>query len=102
MMLAMNMFGSLLKPAVLLAPPVTVMGAQFMYISGAPESLENHDQAKVAWPLGMESGRVKERDLSFSTVGQPPSKVLITLKTESLVGGRSVVMLSWQVPVRTC
>jgi hypothetical protein len=57
-MLAMSMSGSASNPVVSLAPPVTSIGAQFMYISGPPLISENQVQAKVAFPVGMLSGRV--------------------------------------------
>jgi len=57
-MLAIAMSGRALKAVVSLAPPVTVIGAQFMYISGPPLKTENQVQANVALPLGMLAGRV--------------------------------------------
>lgn len=88
-MFATNISGSWSNLDVSLAPPETAMGAQFMYISGAPLSLENQVQAKVTFPLGMLSGISKVSEVSPSTTGQPPSKLLITLNLEFAVGSGS-------------
>lgn len=95
---ATSMSGSALKPDLSLAPPVTSIGAQFMYISGPPLSLANQVQANVALPLGMLDGSSKSKVEGPSTPGQPPSMLLMTLKTELAVGSVSVVMLSWHEP----
>ena len=98
-MFATSMSGSSLKADWSLAPPVTSMGAQFMYNSGAPDILENQVQAKVALPLGILSG--SSNWYSFvvpSTPGHPPSIDLMTLKTEFAVGSVSMVTDSWQDP----
>lgn len=65
-MLAVNMSGRALKAAWsramrslrLLEPPVSVTGAQFMYISRFP-TLLNQVQARVALPVGRVVGIVK-------------------------------------------
>jgi hypothetical protein len=97
-MLATSISGSALKAVLSLEPPETVIGAQFIYISGPPLSLANHVQANVAFPLGMLSGSSKSNVKGPSTPGQPPSMLLITLKTELAEGSVSVVTLSWQEP----
>lgn len=97
--LATSMSGSASNAVLSLAPPVTSMGAQFMYISGTPLSLENQVQAKVAFPFGILAGSSKSYDCACeSTPGHPPSIDLMTLNTEFAVGSVSNVTLSWQDP----
>jgi hypothetical protein len=98
-MLATSMSGRASKALLSLAPPLTSIGAQFMYSSGAPDIFENQVQAKVALPLGMLSGSSKLYSFTVpSTPGQPPSMDLMTLKTEFSVGSVSIVTDSWQEP----
>ena len=97
-MLATNMSGSWSNLDVSLAPPVTVTGAQFIYSSGPPLSLENQVHARVTCPFGMLSGILKLKSLGPSMPGQPPSMDMMTLNLELAVGTLSVVMLSWQLP----
>ena len=97
-MLATNMSGSWSNLDVSLAPPETVTGAQFIYSSGPPLSLENQVHARVTCPFGMLSGILKLKSLGPSMPGQPPSMDMMTLNLELAVGTLSVVMLSWQLP----
>lgn len=97
-MLATNMSGSWSNLDVSLAPPVTVTGAQFMYSSGPPLSLENQVQARVTCPFGMLSGILKLNWSGWVVPGHPPSIDMMTLNLELAVGTLSVVMLSWQLP----
>jgi hypothetical protein len=73
------------------------IGAQFMYISRLPMKL-NQVQARVAFSaLGNSFGTLKVSLASF-VGGQLPSKVWMTLNTDSFVGCASKVMDNWQVP----
>jgi hypothetical protein len=93
------MSGRASKPVLSVAPPVTVMGAQFIYISGRPLSFENQVHANVAFPLGISFGSVKSKvEVAASRPGQAPSMDLITLNLELGVGLVSRVMESWQLP----
>ena len=59
----------------LLVPPVTVTGAQFMYISRLPILL-NQVHARVYWPFAMPSGMEKSNVLApepFGLSGRFPS-----------------------------
>ena len=95
---------------VLLLPPVTVMGAQFMYISRLPMRL-NQVHAMVYSPGVTPSGTVKVYLLALVPsglggrlpplvvlLGQPPTMEWTTKKCESLVGVLSVVRDTWQEP----
>lgn len=84
-------------------PPVTVIGAQFMYISRFPIRL-NQVQARVYLPGEIPSGMVKLKAYGsgvlappamfpLTLAGQPPSKDLMTIHSELLEGCRSVVRL---------
>ena len=86
--LATNMSGKLLKTDMSLAPPVTVMGAQFMYISRLPILL-NQVHARLysplAMPLGMENSKVAAPPplgspdrLPVEFEGQPETMLWIT------------------------
>lgn len=95
----------------LLEPPVTLMEAQFMYISLLP-TLLNQVQARVYAPGLMPSGIAKlyvsgsgaEAELSAPMLpatflaGQPPSMEWMTIQVELLVAGVSVVRETWQEP----
>lgn len=83
-------------------PPVTVIGAQFMYISRFP-TLLNQVHARVyspgATPAGMEYSKVEAPEplgslprFPSALAGQPPSMERMTPNLESLVGFRSLVM----------
>ena len=92
----------------LLDPPVTVTGAQFMYISRLPTWL-NQVQAREylpgAMPCGMLNWKV-EAPLPLGSsprlpsvfAGQPPSMLWMTCHLDDAVGARSVVRLIWQEP----
>jgi hypothetical protein len=71
---------------------VMVTGAQFMYLLPSP-TMFNHVQANVASPVGKSAGTVKVKAL-----GQPPMTEWMTLKTLSLVGSLSYVILTWHEP----
>ena len=90
--------------------PVTVTGAQFMYISRLPMRL-NQVQAMVYSPGETPSGTVKVYLLALVPsgfagrlpslvvlLGQPPMMEWMTKKLESLVGALSVVRETWQEP----
>jgi hypothetical protein len=77
---------------------VIEIGAQFMYISRLPTRL-NHVQARVAFSaFGNSFGMLKVRLDPVGLGHSPPSKVWMTLKTDSFVGSASKVMDNWQVP----
>jgi len=96
--LAMNMSGSLLKAVLSLAPPVIVMGAQFIYISRLPILL-NHVHASVDSPLGTSLGMLKLKVAgSVPVVGHPPTIEWMTLKLDCAFGCLSRLMLIWQDP----
>ena len=92
-------------------PPVTLMEAQFMYISRLP-TLLNQVQARVYAPGLMPAGMAKlyvsgsgaEAELSAPMLpatplaGQPPSMEWMTIQVELLVAGLSVVSETWHDP----
>ena len=85
--LATNMGGRLAREsdALRFLPPVTVMAAQFMYISRLP-TLLNQVQAKSISPEGVSSGKVNFQ-LESPMAGQLPMKEWMTFQ---------VLPLSWE------
>ena len=99
------------RVSLLLEAPVTLIEAQFMYISRLP-TLLNHVHARVyapgAMPAGIEksyvSGSGAEAELSapmlpaWFLAGQPPSIEWITIHVELFVAGVSLVREIWHDP----
>lgn len=73
-------------------PAVTVMAAQFMYISRLPILL-NHDHAKRASPAGVSTGNVKSKDPD-GEMGQFPIYDMMTVHVLPLSKERE----AWQLP----
>lgn len=102
---------SLREVSLLLDPPVTLIDAQFMYISRLP-TLLNQVHARVyapgAIPSGIEklyvSGSGAEAELSAPRLpatflaGHPPSIEWMTIHVELFVAGLSVVRETWHEP----
>lgn len=102
---------SLSEVSLLLDPPVTLMDAQFMYISRLP-TLLNQVHARVYAPGAMPSGIAKlyvsgsgaDAELSPPRLpatflaGQPPSIEWMTIHLELFVAGVSVVRETWHDP----
>src|SRR6266700_1305335 len=103
-MLATNISGSFSMTELSLPPPVTMIGAQFMYISRLP-TLLNHVHARVYCPFGMPLGIVNWKTaapspsalgLRFPVTfeGQPPIMLWITFHWLFFVGFWSKVTLT--------
>lgn len=97
-MFATNMSGSFSKSVLSLAPPLTEIGAQFIYISLLPILL-NHVHTSVHSPFGTSFGTVKMKVAgSVPVVGHPPTIEWMTLKVDCAVGSLFKLTLSWQLP----